>query len=156
MWWLPPSPGRGESCEFVFACGSSMHQKCSNYALTNLLFGLCRSMWIIDLLVTRPNPHPRTLAHLFYPQMLRAREHTSTLYFFVVFTFGLIVEFVKEFGSASLQVFVRSTTFNFNCCKIIDKPHFCITKIRATIATFSSYVKTLVGTCFCELVILDK
>jgi hypothetical protein len=36
-WWLPPSPGRNESCESVFARVSSMHQKCSNYALTNLL-----------------------------------------------------------------------------------------------------------------------
>jgi hypothetical protein len=26
-------------------------QKCSDYPLTNLLFHLCRSMWIIDLLV---------------------------------------------------------------------------------------------------------
>jgi len=25
--------------------------KCSNYALTNLLFGLCKSMWVIELLV---------------------------------------------------------------------------------------------------------
>jgi hypothetical protein len=38
---FPPSLGRGESCEYVFARDSSMHQKCSNYALTNLLFGLC-------------------------------------------------------------------------------------------------------------------
>jgi hypothetical protein len=36
--------GGGESFESVFACGSSVHQKCSNYALTNLLFGLCRSV----------------------------------------------------------------------------------------------------------------
>ncbi len=35
-----------------------MHQKCSNYALTNLLFGLCRFVWIIYLLVTHPSPHP--------------------------------------------------------------------------------------------------
>jgi hypothetical protein len=41
---FPPSSGRGESYEFVFARGSSMHQKCSNYALTNSLFGLCKSM----------------------------------------------------------------------------------------------------------------
>jgi hypothetical protein len=34
------SPGRGESCKSMFARGSSVHQKCSNYALTNLLFGL--------------------------------------------------------------------------------------------------------------------
>jgi len=57
-WWLLPSLGRGESCEFVFARGSSVHQKCSNYMLTNLLFGLCRSMWIIELLVALPSPHP--------------------------------------------------------------------------------------------------
>jgi len=41
--------GYGESCEFVYACGSSMHQKCLNYALTNLLFGLCKVyqiMWL--------------------------------------------------------------------------------------------------------------
>jgi hypothetical protein len=46
-WWLPPSLDHGESCEFVVACDSSMHQRCSNYALTNLLFGLCRSVWVI-------------------------------------------------------------------------------------------------------------
>jgi hypothetical protein len=43
-WWLPPSLGGGESYESEFAHGSSWHQKCSNYALTNLLFGLCKSM----------------------------------------------------------------------------------------------------------------
>jgi hypothetical protein len=43
-WWLPPSPGHGESCESVFARGSFVHQKCSNSTLTNLLFGLCRSV----------------------------------------------------------------------------------------------------------------
>jgi hypothetical protein len=30
--------------------------KCSNYALTNLLFGLCRSMWVIELLVNLLSP----------------------------------------------------------------------------------------------------
>jgi hypothetical protein len=34
--------GRGESCESVYVRGSFVHQKCSNYALTSLLFGLCR------------------------------------------------------------------------------------------------------------------
>jgi hypothetical protein len=33
-----PSLGRRESYEYVFTHGSSVHQKCSNYALTNLLF----------------------------------------------------------------------------------------------------------------------
>jgi len=39
-----PSPGCGEYYGSVFACGLSMHQKYSNYALTNLLFGLCKSV----------------------------------------------------------------------------------------------------------------
>ncbi len=56
-WWLPSSPGRGESCESVFVHGESVHQKCSNYALSNLLSSLCRSVWVIDLLVTLPSPH---------------------------------------------------------------------------------------------------
>ncbi len=30
--------------------------KCSNYALTNLLFGLCRSVWISDVLINLLNP----------------------------------------------------------------------------------------------------
>jgi hypothetical protein len=30
--------------------------KCSNYALTNLLFGLCRSMWVIELLINLLSP----------------------------------------------------------------------------------------------------
>jgi hypothetical protein len=62
-WWLPPSLGLGKSCESVFAHGSSMHQKCFNYAVTNLLFGLCNFVWIIDSLVIRPNPHLGAPAH---------------------------------------------------------------------------------------------
>jgi hypothetical protein len=36
--------------------------KCSNYALTNLLFGLCRFVWMIELLVNFPSPHLGALA----------------------------------------------------------------------------------------------
>jgi hypothetical protein len=36
-----PSTNRGESYESMFARGEFVHQKCSNYALTNL-FSLCR------------------------------------------------------------------------------------------------------------------
>jgi hypothetical protein len=38
-WWLPPSPGRGESNESKVARGLSQHQKCSECELTNLLVG---------------------------------------------------------------------------------------------------------------------
>ncbi len=34
-WWIPPSPSHVEFCESMFACGLSMHQKCSNYAPSN-------------------------------------------------------------------------------------------------------------------------
>ncbi len=40
--------------------------KCSNYALTNLLFGLCKSMWISELLVNLLNPIPE-LQHALLP-----------------------------------------------------------------------------------------
>jgi hypothetical protein len=58
-WWLLPSSGCDESCEFVFVRGLFVHQKCFNYTLTNLLFGLCKFMWIIDPLVTCCSPHPK-------------------------------------------------------------------------------------------------
>jgi hypothetical protein len=48
-WWLPLSLGRAEFCEFMFARGLFVHKKRSNYAPTNLLFGLYRSMWVIDV-----------------------------------------------------------------------------------------------------------
>jgi hypothetical protein len=38
-WWLPPSPGCGESSESKVARGLSQHQKCSECELTNLLVG---------------------------------------------------------------------------------------------------------------------
>jgi hypothetical protein len=79
-----------------------VHQKCSNYALNNLLFDLCRSMWIIDPLVTRPIPHLRAPACPSTFEMLRTRERIPILYPFVVFTFGLSIESIKAFGGASI------------------------------------------------------
>jgi hypothetical protein len=69
-WLLPPSSGHGEFCESIFAYGSSVHQRCSNYAFTNLLFGLCKFIWIIDFLVICRNPHLGVLARPSTPEML--------------------------------------------------------------------------------------
>jgi hypothetical protein len=44
--------------------------------------------------------------------MLRARECTPTLFPFVVFTFGLAVESIKEFGGASILVFFKKKNLN--------------------------------------------
>ncbi len=51
-----PNPSYDEFCESMYTRCSFVHQKCSNYALTNLLFGLCVSIWIIDTLATHLNP----------------------------------------------------------------------------------------------------
>jgi hypothetical protein len=74
-WCLPPSLHHVESCDFVYGHGSSMcvrgsfvHQKCSNYVVTNLLFGLSKSIWIIDTLVTRLCPHFEAPACPSYPK----------------------------------------------------------------------------------------
>jgi hypothetical protein len=48
LWWVLYS---------VYAHDSFVHQKCSNYALINLLFGLCRFVWTIDPLFIHPSPH---------------------------------------------------------------------------------------------------
>jgi hypothetical protein len=109
--WLPPNSGRGDSCEFVYACGSSMHQKCFSYASINLLFGLCKSIWIIDPLVTCPNPHPRALAHLFYPWNVMNQGAYPN--FFWCFHLGLAFEFFKEFWGASNYV---GCMHSFFCC----------------------------------------
>ncbi len=67
-----------------------------------MLFGLCKFVWIIDLLVTRPNPHLRALARLFIPEVLWTKERTPTPYPSIDFTFGLEVESIKEFGGVSI------------------------------------------------------
>jgi len=43
-WWLPSSPGCGESSESKVARGLSQHWKCAEWVLTNLLVGFgCRT-----------------------------------------------------------------------------------------------------------------
>ncbi len=44
---------------WVFVCSWFVHAaKCFNYAITNLLFGLCRLVWVSKLLVNLPSPIP--------------------------------------------------------------------------------------------------
>jgi len=100
------NPRRGESCKSMFAHGSSMHQKCSNYALTNLLFNLCKSMWIIDPLVTHFNPHPGTLARPSTPKVLQARDRTLIIYTYIFFHLGFIIESIEKLGGASILMVI--------------------------------------------------
>jgi len=84
----------------MFARGSFVHQNCSNYALTNLLCGLCRFMWIIDLLVIRPSPHrgAPAPARLFTSEVLRVKECTPTLHPSIVFTLDLQLSLSRSLG----------------------------------------------------------
>jgi hypothetical protein len=100
----PSSPCHSESCESVFTCGSSVHQKCSSYALTNLLFGLCKFVWVIVLLVILSSPYPRATTCPSTLEVLQVRECAPTHYPSVVFTFRLPIESTKEFGDESLDL----------------------------------------------------
>ncbi len=74
--------------------------KCSNYALNNLLFGFCRFVWISELFINLPSLHPEAWAHPSTLEVLRARECAPFPSLFVVFTFGLVVESIKELRGA--------------------------------------------------------
>jgi hypothetical protein len=99
-WWLPPSLGRGEFYESVFAYGSFVEQKCSSYALTNLLFNLCRSMWVIDLLVILPSPHPGVPACPLPPKCYEPWNTPQLLVLLLFSLFKLTVESIKGVGGA--------------------------------------------------------
>ncbi len=55
--------------------------RCSNYALTNLLFVLCKSVWVIEMLVNLLSPIME-LQHA--PLPLKSYEPRSTLQFFLL------------------------------------------------------------------------
>jgi hypothetical protein len=88
--------------------------KCSDYALTNLLFGLYRSVWIIDFFVHLPSPHHGALACTSTPKVLQAREHAPIFFLSVVITFGLTVESIKELGGGSKIVYNNLLKYKMN------------------------------------------
>jgi hypothetical protein len=95
--------GRGESCESMFGHGLSAHQKCSNYAVTNLLFSLCRFVGIIDPFVIPPNPHLEALACPSSPKVLRAKEHAPTPCFSVGFSLDSHLNPLRSLGARQID-----------------------------------------------------
>jgi hypothetical protein len=91
----------------MYAYGSFVHQKCYNYALTNLLFSLCKSIRIIDLLDTHPNPIPELQHVPFTSEMLQVKKSTPTP---SIFIFGLEFESFKEFERVSPSLMI---TWNY-------------------------------------------
>ncbi len=85
-----------------------------NYTLTNLLFGLCRSVWIIELRVNLPSPHLGALKRPFTFEMLWTKEHTPILSPSIIFTFKLVAESIKELGGASSLSSILFTIYCHN------------------------------------------
>jgi hypothetical protein len=73
--------------------------KCSSYALTNLLFGLCKFMWVIELFINLPSPHPGTPICPSTPEVLRTKKHAPLS--FCCFHLWTCGESIKELGGAS-------------------------------------------------------
>ncbi len=119
---FPPSPIFDESCESMFVHDSSVHKSYSNFALANLLFGLCKFVWVIDLLVNLPSPHPRAPTCPSTPKVLWAKERALTPSPSIVFIFGFIVESIKELGGASyslLLLFFKINVIDVNIVEFI-------------------------------------
>jgi hypothetical protein len=103
-----------------------MHQKYSSYALTNLLFGLCKSVWVTELLVNLPSPHPGAPACPSTPEVQRARERAPTHFPSIVFTFGLVVSPSRSLG-------VRHDMFPIGFSSIIKT---CLSNIKFQFGVF--------------------
>ncbi len=114
MWWLPPSLGHGESCESVCAYDLFVHQMCSNYALTNLLFGLYKSIWIIDPLVICLSPHLEAPAQPSY--LLKCCELGSVPNsFFCYPLWDLHLNLLRVIYKQNYIVYQRTTHDNILC-----------------------------------------
>jgi len=77
--------------------------KCSNYAQTNLLFGLCRSMWMIKVLVNHSSPILELQHTLLSPKCYKP-GNTPKFRLLLLFTFEFVIESIKELGGASKSV----------------------------------------------------
>jgi hypothetical protein len=73
-------------------------------------------MWIIDLLVNLPSPHPEALTHPSTLEVLRAKEHAPTPSLSVLFIFGFVIKSIKELGGALVVTYLCSKFY------IFDKP----------------------------------
>jgi len=83
--------------------GPKVHKKCFNYALINLLFGLCILIWIIDLLVNLCNPHPKAPTRPFCPKSVMNEGTYSNSFFFRCFHFRIHIWVFQGLWGASLK-----------------------------------------------------
>jgi hypothetical protein len=115
--------------------------KCSNNTLTNLLFGLCRSMWVIELLVNLPSPISK-LQHTPLPPKCYKPGSTPQFRLLPLFTFGLTIDSIKELGGVSIS-------FCNSCIFYSDSNHyFVILKDTHLLVTLIFEICNL-STCAC-------
>jgi hypothetical protein len=75
-------------------------QKCWNYALTNVLFSLCKSKWVNKLLVILPNPSLE-LQHTLLPPKCYKPGNVPNSLLFRCSHFKFTFEFIQELRSTS-------------------------------------------------------
>ncbi len=71
-----------------------------------MLFCLCKFMWIIDLLISRPSPHLRALTRPLPLKVLQIREQTPNPSL-GIFIFKLTFEYFKECGAPLSSLLVH-------------------------------------------------
>jgi len=72
--------------------------KCSNYSLMNLLFGLCRSVWVSDYLwFFHCHPEAPTCPSTF--KVLQVRERAPTPYISTIFTLNSHLNLSRSLGA---------------------------------------------------------
>lgn len=62
------------------------------------------------MLVTLPSPHPGAPARPSILVVLQARAHTPIPYPSTIFTFGLVIEFIKEFVVCHLKGIIKGAS----------------------------------------------
>jgi len=89
---------------------------------TNSLFGLCRSMWVTELLINLRSPILE-LQHAPLPSKCCKPRSAPQFLLLSLFTFGFVVESIKELGGASL---VANVSHNgWWKCEHVTWSHVC-------------------------------
>jgi hypothetical protein len=120
IWVQAPWPGTKNTIRGKMVASKS---KCSNYALTNSLFDLCKSVWIIDLLVIHLSLHLGAPTCPSIPEVLRVKKCAPTPYPFVVFTLDSHLSISKSLGVCQKPYKYRKVAKKLEFHKILKLDH---------------------------------
>jgi hypothetical protein len=121
-----------------FICAPKVFELCTS----QLLFGLCRSLWIIELLVNLPNPHLGALAHSFTPKVLQVKECATTPTLLLLPS-PLDLRWVHQGAwGASMPLskfnhrWLKNLSYNLVATKKCSNPHSMMTPFQMVIESF--------------------